>query len=109
MTERDEGEKRDPRARANRSEIDRIEMLEGDTQKLAQAVTSINKSLTSFSPEQLDQLRSLFREELADAGLRIDGPEHVDDAREDFRFLRRMRSAEQPQAAPIRTSERRIG
>lgn len=44
-----------------------------------------------FSQEQLTQLRSVFREELADAGLRIDGPEHVDDAREDFRFLRRAR------------------
>lgn len=45
-----------------------------------------------FSQEQLEQLRSVFREELADAGLRIDGPEHVDDAREDFRFLRRLRT-----------------
>lgn len=44
-----------------------------------------------FSQAQLEQLRSVFREELADAGLRIDGPEHVDDAREDFRFLRRLR------------------
>lgn len=44
-----------------------------------------------FSQEQLTQLRHVFREELADAGLRIDGPEHVDDAREDFRFLRRAR------------------
>lgn len=44
-----------------------------------------------FSSEQLEQLRNVFREELADAGLRIDGPEHVDDAREDFRFLRRLR------------------
>lgn len=45
----------------------------------------------AFSDTQMEQLRSIFREELADAGLRIDGPEHVDDAREDFRFLRRLR------------------
>lgn len=45
----------------------------------------------AFSHEQLEQLRNVFREELADAGLRIDGPEHVDDAREDFRFLRKLR------------------
>ncbi len=45
----------------------------------------------AFSPAQLAQLRQVFREELADAGLRLDGPEHVDDAREDFRFLRRLR------------------
>lgn len=47
--------------------------------------------MSGFTSEQLEQLRSVFREELADAGLRIDGPEHVDDAREDFRFLRRLR------------------
>lgn len=44
-----------------------------------------------FTPTQIQQLRLVLREELADAGLRIDGPEHVDDAREDFRFLRRLR------------------
>lgn len=44
-----------------------------------------------FTKAQLEQLRLVFREELADAGLRIDGPEHVEDAREDFRFLRRLR------------------
>lgn len=45
----------------------------------------------AFSPAQLDQLRQVFREELADAGLRLDGPDHVDSAREDFRFVRRLR------------------
>lgn len=45
----------------------------------------------AFSQAQIEQLRSVFREELADAGLRIDGPEHQDEAREDFRFLRRLR------------------
>jgi hypothetical protein len=45
----------------------------------------------AFSPEQMEQLRCAFREELADAGLRIDGPEHVDDARRDFMFLRSLR------------------
>lgn len=47
--------------------------------------------MSGFSAEQMEQLRTAFREELADAGLRIDGPEHVDDAREDFRFLRHLR------------------
>lgn len=55
----------------------------------------------AFSPEQLNQLRSVFREELADAGLRIDGPQHVDDAREDFRFLRRLRKGVDGTAAKI--------
>lgn len=44
-----------------------------------------------FTKEQLDQLRSVFREELADAGLRLDSAEHQDEAREDFRFMRRLR------------------
>lgn len=44
-----------------------------------------------FTDEQLGQFRALLREEFDRAGLRIDEPEHVDDAREDFRFLRRVR------------------
>lgn len=55
----------------------------------------------AFSSEQLNQLRSVLREELADAGLRVDGPEHVDDAREDFRFLRRLRKGVDGTAAKI--------
>jgi len=55
----------------------------------------------AFSNEQLEQLRSVFREELADAGLRIDGPEHVDDAREDFRFLRKLRKGTEGYASKI--------
>jgi len=47
--------------------------------------------MNSFTPEQMQQLRSVFREELADAGLRLDGEVHQDEAREDFRFLRRLR------------------
>ena len=37
------------------------------------------------------QLKTALRDELADAGLRLDGAEHQDEAREDFRFLRRVR------------------
>lgn len=48
-----------------------------------------------FSPAQLAQLetmmRKAMREELADAGLRIDGEDHQEAAREDFRFIRRLR------------------
>lgn len=47
--------------------------------------------MSGFTNEQLQQLREVFREELGDAGLRIDGPDHVDEAREDFRFVRRLR------------------
>ena len=55
----------------------------------------------AFTTKQMDQLRSVFREELADAGLRIDGPEHVDDAREDFRFLRKLREGTDSYASKI--------
>ncbi|KFL25004.1 hypothetical protein JP74_21835 [Devosia sp. 17-2-E-8] len=47
--------------------------------------------MSGFNQEQLNQLRQVMREELADAGLRLDGPDHQDAAREDFRFLRRLR------------------
>jgi hypothetical protein len=39
----------------------------------------------------MKQLRLAFREELADAGLRLDDGNHQEEAREDFRFLRRWR------------------
>lgn len=44
-----------------------------------------------FTDEQLQQLRNVLREQFDRAGLRLDEPEHVDDAREDFRFLRKIR------------------
>ncbi|MDC9825689.1 hypothetical protein PRN20_18295 [Devosia sp. ZB163] len=59
----------------------------------------------SFTPEQLRQLASVVkaavREELADSGLRLDGSEHQDEAREDFRFLRRLRIGWDGTAAKI--------
>lgn len=58
----------------------------------------------TFSAAQLAQLKLLIREaireESADAGLRIDG-EHQDDAREDYRFLRRLRKGVDGAAAKI--------
>lgn len=55
----------------------------------------------AFSPEQLNQLRSVFREELADAGLRIDSADHQDEARRDFMFLRSLRKGVNGTAAKI--------
>lgn len=72
----------------------RLDILERDARDHAKTLTEIIKSVSGgFSREQMDQLRVAFREELADAGLRIDGPEHVDDARRDFMFLRSLRQA----------------
>lgn len=49
-----------------------------------------------FTKAQLAQLtdaiRAAVREELADAGLRLDDTDHQDAAKEDFRFLRRLRT-----------------
>ena len=49
----------------------------------------------AFTPAQLAQLetviRKAVREEFAVAGLRLDEAEHQDAAKEDFRFLRRLR------------------
>lgn len=49
----------------------------------------------SFSNDQMQQIvaavRTAVREELADAGLRLDTGDHQADAREDFRFIRRLR------------------
>lgn len=51
----------------------------------------------ALSSEQLQQIeavvRRAVREEISDAGLRLDDAAHQDEAREDFRFLRRMRKA----------------
>jgi hypothetical protein len=70
---------------------ERLELLERDTRDLARQHTAFVNSSKSFSPEQMEQLRTVFRDELADAGLRVDEAEHQDAAREDFRFLRRLR------------------
>lgn len=56
-----------------------------------------------FTDEQLQQLRNVLREEFDRAGLRLDEPEHVDDAREDFRFLRKVRKFNDNIAARIGT------
>jgi len=60
---------------------------------------------TGLTQEQLQQIESVVRravrEEISEAGLRIDGPDHVDMAREDFRFLRKFRTAVDGLAAKI--------
>lgn len=48
-----------------------------------------------FTASQVAQLtlivKEAIREEMADGGLRLDG-DHIDQAREDFRFLRKLRT-----------------
>ncbi len=70
----------------------RLDLLERDSRDHAKSLTEIIQKVSGgFTPEQLGQLRVAFREELAAAGLRIDEPQHVDDARRDFMFLRALR------------------
>ena len=61
--------------------------------------------MDAFTPAQLAQIKSTVREavreELADAGLRLDGPDHQDAAKEDFRFLRRLRTGVDGVAAKV--------
>lgn len=51
--------------------------------------------MSGLTVEQLRQIEAVVRlavrEELNDAGLRVDGMEHQAEAREDFRFIRRLR------------------
>jgi len=70
---------------------ERLTVIERDVRDHAKSLTALVASGSSFSSEQVEQLRTVLREELGDAGLRLDGPDHVDASREDFRFLRRLR------------------
>lgn len=70
----------------------RVDLLERDRAQQSRAITELVEQVgKGFSPEQLGQIRAAMREELADAGLRLDDAKHQDEAREDFRFLRRLR------------------
>jgi hypothetical protein len=85
-SEHDDKDKRSPEAR--------LDLVERDLRSHARSLTEIVKAAgKGFTPEQVEQMRSVFREELSNAGLRLDEPDQVDQAREDFRFLRRWRLA----------------
>jgi hypothetical protein len=50
------------------------------------------KPVPFMTADEMEALvRKAVRDELNAAGLRLDEPEHQDEAREDFRFLRKMR------------------
>jgi ElaB/YqjD/DUF883 family membrane-anchored ribosome-binding protein len=91
----------DPRRRASRTTPERLQMLESDTQSHARLISELLKASSKFSHEQMEQLRSLLREEFADAGIRLDGPDHVEEARADFRFIRRVRKGVDGYASKI--------
>jgi hypothetical protein len=59
----------------------------------------------TFSAAQLAQIalvvKEAVREEMGDAGLRLDGADHVDEARRDYMFLRALRKGVNGTAAKI--------
>ena len=61
--------------------------------------------MDTFNAAQLAQLRAVVREavkeEFSDAGLRVDDPTHQDEAKEDFRFVRRFRKGVDGAASKI--------
>lgn len=70
----------------------RLDTMERNLSDLASSHTKIVDTVgRGFSEQQLGQIRKAFRDELADAGLRLDDASHQDEAREDFRFLRGLR------------------
>lgn len=70
----------------------RIELLERDRAQQSRMIHRTRREMgKGFTPEQLGQIRAALWEEIADAGLRLDDADHQDEAREDFRFLRRFR------------------
>lgn len=78
--------------RAKLTNTRRIELLERDRAQQSRMITQLVEAVQhGFTDAQLGQIRAAFREELADAGLRLDDADHQDEAREDFRFLRGLR------------------
>ena len=82
----------DELGRGRLTQAKRIELLERDMAQQSRVITElVDKVGRGFTDQQLAQIRAAMREELADAGLRLDDADHQDEAREDFRFLRRTR------------------
>ncbi|KFL31492.1 hypothetical protein JP75_08120 [Devosia riboflavina] len=81
----------DPLGRGKLTLSKRVDLLERDRAQQSRVLTEIVNAGKTFTPEQIAQLRAVMREEWADAGLRLDDAGHQDEAREDFRFLRRLR------------------
>ena len=72
----------------------RLSLFERDHRDYTRIITEIvEKTRRASATGQIAQIRTALRNELADAGLRLDNAKHQDLAREDFRFLRRLRSA----------------
>ena len=80
----------------------RIALLERDRAQQSRVLTALVDASKSFTKEQLDQLQTAMREELADAGPRPDGADQQNETRRDFMFLRWLRTGVNGTAAKIR-------
>lgn len=100
MTGADNDTNDDP-PRDRRTTGERLELLERDVRSHARSLTAFVEAGKSFTKEQMEQMRTLLREELGDVGLRIDGPDHVDEVRKDFMFLRSLRNGMNGTASKI--------
>lgn len=79
----------------------RVELLEHDRAEQSRIITALVDSSKSFTPEHIAQLRAVLVEVMGDAGLRLEQPEHEDEARRDFMFLRSLRKGVNGTAAKI--------
>ena len=83
----------------------RLDAVERNQTDLASSHTKLVAMVegfgASFSEHQVAQIRSAFREEIADAGLRLDDGDHQDEARRDFMFLRSLRRGVNGTAAKV--------
>lgn len=59
------------------------------------------RRISMTDDELVAVVRRAVRDELSDAGLRLDDSTHQDEAREDFRFLRKMRQSTYGMASKI--------
>ena len=91
----------DALGRGRMSQAKRIDLLERDRAQQSRVLLALVDASKSFTKEQLDQLRTAMREELADVGLRLDGADQQDEARRDFMFLRWLRTGVNGTAAKI--------
>ena len=65
-------------------------------------MTSDHEPFTAIQLAQLKMaVREAVKEEMADAGLRVDDSQHQDEAKEDFRFVRRLRKSIEGAAGKI--------
>ncbi|MBZ9807710.1 hypothetical protein [Mesorhizobium sp. ESP-6-2] len=61
-----------------------------------------SRKVSSMTEDELVELiREAVRAEFSDAGMRVDAPADIDEARADFMFLRRVRQAFNGAAAKI--------